>query len=288
MANIKDLKKKIKSTKSTHKITKAMKLVSAAKLARAQARIVGLKAYSEELQQTVKKVTAIVKDYEHSLLKETPGEKSLILTICSDKGLCGGYNSGLVKQLRNFIKANSHLTLDTIFIGKKAREILSKEMNVGELLKFKKSEPTLEELRVVAIKIAEKFKLGKISKLYLAYNTFFSAMNYKPVIKQILPFALTEKEKAEMADSLIEYKFEPSAADILDVLIPEVYFNSINTALFDALASEHGARMVAMENASKNCSEVIRKITLKANKLRQAAITTELIEVVSGAESLKA
>jgi len=131
------------------------------------------------------------------------------------------------------------------------------------------------------------FKGKEVGKVYIAYNTFFSAMNYNPVVKQILPFTLSAAEIESMAGNLKEYKYEPSAESILDVLIPEVYFNSINTALLDAIASEHGARMVSMENASKNCSEVIRKRTLKMNKLRQAAITTELTEVVSGAESLK-
>ncbi len=287
MANIKDLKKKIKSTKSTYKITKAMKLVSAAKLAKAQSRILSLKPYSEELQKTVKKMTAVVSGYSNPLLNETQTSHSILLVISSDKGLCGSYNSGLAKKVRLFLKENSHLNFKVSFVGKKVKDLIAKEVEVGEHFKFVKNEPTLEELRLVAEKIATQFKLSEVGKVFLAYNTFYSAMNYVPVVKQILPFTLSDAERDSMAGNLQEYKYEPSAESILDVLIPEVYFNSINTALLDSIASEHGARMVSMENASKNCSQVIIKQTLKMNKLRQAAITTELSEVVSGAESLK-
>jgi F-type H+-transporting ATPase subunit gamma len=287
MANIKELKKKIKSTKSTHKITKAMKLVSAAKLSKAQSRILSLKPYSEELQKTVKKMTAVVSGYSHPLFNDVQSPNAVLLVISSDKGLCGSYNSGLTKKIRMFLKEHSHLSFKLFFIGKKVKDLLQKEVNVGEHFKFRKSEPTVEELRQVSEKLAEMFRGKEVGKVYIAYNTFFSAMNYNPVVKQILPFTLSAAEIESMAGNLKEYKYEPSAESILDVLIPEVYFNSINTALLDAIASEHGARMVSMENASKNCSEVIRKRTLKMNKLRQAAITTELTEVVSGAESLK-
>jgi F-type H+-transporting ATPase subunit gamma len=287
MANIKDLKKKIKSTKSTHKITKAMKLVSAAKLSKAQSRILSLKPYSEELQKTVKKMTAVVSGYSHPLFNAVETPHSIMLVISSDKGLCGSYNSGLAKKVRLFIKENSHLSFKVSYVGKKVKDLIAKEVESAEHFKFRKSEPSVEELRAVAEKIADLFKLKEIGKVFLAYNTFYSAMNYVPVVKQILPFTLSESEKESMAGNLQEYKYEPSAENILDILIPEVYFNSINTALLDAIASEHGARMVSMENASKNCSQVIKKQTLKMNKLRQAAITTELSEVVSGAESLK-
>jgi len=287
MANIKDLKKKIKSTKGTHKITKAMKLVSAAKLSKAQSRILSLKPYSEELQSTVKRMTAVVSGYSHPLFNDGTGPHSAMLIISAEKGLCGSYNSGLVKKVRQFLKENAHLNFKHYFVGKKAKDLLAKEVEIGQHFKFKKNEPTVDELRVVADTLSELFKSHEVSKVYVAYNTFFSAMNYLPVVKQILPFTLSEKEREKMAGSLLEYKYDPSPESILDILIPEVYFNTINTAVLDAIASEHGARMVSMENASKNCAEVIHKQTLKMNKLRQAAITTELIEVVSGAESLK-
>lgn len=287
MANIKELKKKIKSTKSTFKITKAMKLVSAAKLSKAQSRILSLKPYSEELQKTVKKMTAVVSGYSHPLFNEVQSSNAALLVISSDKGLCGSYNSGLAKKIRLFLKENSHLSFKLYFVGKKVKDLVQKEINFGEHFKFRKSEPTVEELRQVSEKLADLFKQKEVGKVFIAYNTFFSAMNYNPVAKQILPFTLSASEMESMAGNLKEYKYEPSAESILDVLIPEVYFNAINTALLDSIASEHGARMVSMENASKNCSEVIRKRTLKMNKLRQAAITTELTEVVSGAESLK-
>jgi F-type H+-transporting ATPase subunit gamma len=231
MANIKDLKKKIKSTKSTHKITKAMKLVSAAKLSKAQSRILSLKPYSEELQKTVKKMTAVVSGYSHPLFNAVDTADSIMLIISSDKGLCGGYNSGLAKKIRIFMRENSHLSFKVSFVGKKVKDLISKEVETLDHFKFRKSEPSVEELRAVAEKIAELFKSKEVGKVFLAYNTFYSAMNYVPVVKQILPFTLSESEKESMAGSLQEYKYEPSAESILDILIPEVYFNSINTAL---------------------------------------------------------
>jgi F-type H+-transporting ATPase subunit gamma len=288
MANIKELKKRIKSTKNTFKITKAMKLVSAAKLSRAQSRILGLKPYSEELQETVRAAAAVSSDYEHPYLKESKNKQSILLVISSDKGLCGGFNTNLIKKARNFVAKKTGESIKLYFIGKKAKEILGKELNFGKFFTFKKNEPSSDEIRKIADELAHLFTTGEVGKVYISYNEFFSAMNYVPVTKQILPFRVAEEDIAAVKEKYAQdFKYEPSAKGILDVMVPEVFVNSIYTAMLDSIAAEHGARMVAMENASKNCKELIKKVTLKMNKKRQAAITTELIEVVSGAESLK-
>jgi len=289
MANIKDLKKRIKSTKGTKKITSAMKLVSAAKLARAQGKILSLRPYSSELAETVKVVSTITKEYDHEFFKEnTENNNAHVLVVSSDKGLCGGYNTQIVKVVKKFIKENPELNLKFHFIGKKVKELIAESVNVGETFVYEKLEPTHDEVRDIAEKLSQDFSSGEVGKVYVAYNMFYSAMNCEAVLKQALPFSLPKAETKEIKESFpFDFKYAPSAEKILDTMVPEVYINTIYTATLDALASEHGMRMVAMDNASSNCSDMIKKLTLKMNKLRQAAITTELIEVVSGAESLK-
>ncbi len=288
MANIKDLKKRIKSTKGTYKITSAMKLVSAAKLARAQQRILSLKPYSEELMKTLRTVAAVTNEYEHDYFNfDAENKLAHLLVISSDKGLCGGYNGQLYKKVKSFIDENSDLDIKVHFIGKKVKELISDEVNVGEHYTFEKVEPDHSEIVDIAEELSLDFTTGEVGKVFVAFNSFESAMSCSAVVEQALPFSMPEEDKEKIKEDFpFDFKYAPSAEEILDTMIPEVYINTMYTAVLDAIASEHGMRMVAMENASKNCNEVIRKLTLKMNKLRQAAITTELIEVVSGAESL--
>ena len=287
MANIKDLKKKIKSTKGTFKITKAMKLVSAAKLNKAQVRILGLRPYSSELEGTVRTVSALAQNYTNEYFLPKANPKSVVLVISSDKGLCGGYNSQLAKTIRRFKAENKDEEFKFFWIGKKVRDLISKEVNSAKTFTFAKIEPTYEEVRKVAEEIGSLFMAGEVGKVYVAYNSFISAIAFDSTVRQLLPMQVPEKVKEEIKTSYpYDFKYDPSAETILDTLVPEVYLTTVYTCVLDAIASEHGSRMNAMENASKNSKEVIKKLSLKMNKLRQAKITTELIEVVSGAESL--
>jgi F-type H+-transporting ATPase subunit gamma len=287
MANIKDLKKKIKSTKGTFKITRAMKLVSAAKLNKAQMRILGLRPYSTELEGTVRTVSALAQDYTNEYFLPKNNKQSVVLVISSDKGLCGGYNSTLAKTIRKFSNEHEDEDLKFLWIGKKVRDLISKEVNSGKTFTFAKVDPTYEEVRKLAEEIGSMFMTGEVGKVYVAYNSFISAIAFESTIRQLLPMQVSEKLKEEIKVSYpYDFKYDPSAKEILDTLVPEVYLTTVYTCILDAIAAEHGSRMNAMENASKNSKEVIKKLSLKMNKLRQARITTELIEVVSGAESL--
>ncbi len=287
MANIKDLKKKIKSTKGTFKITKAMKLVSAAKLNKAQVRILGLRPYSSELEGTVRTVSALAQNYTNEYFLPKDNNKSVVLVISSDKGLCGGYNSQLAKTIRRFTAENKDEDFKFFWIGKKVRDLLSKEVNSGKTFTFAKIDPSYEEVRKVAEEIGSMFMAGEVGKVYVAYNSFISAIAFDSTVRQLLPMQVPEKVKEEIKTAYpYDFKYDPSAENILDTLVPEVYLTTVYTCVLDAIASEHGSRMNAMENASKNCKDMIKKLSLKMNKLRQAKITTELIEVVSGAESL--
>ncbi len=287
MANIKELKKKIKSTKGTFKITKAMKLVSAAKLNKAQVRILGLRPYSSELEDTVRTVSALATDYSNEYFLPKDNNKAVVLVISSDKGLCGGYNSSLAKTVRRFTNEHKDEDLKFYWIGKKVKELISKDVNSGKHFTFVKADPTYEEVRKVADELGAMFISGEIGKVYVAYNSFISAIAFDSKVRQLLPMQVSAADKDTIkAKYPYDFKYEPSAANILDTLVPEVYLTTVYTCVLDAIASEHGARMNAMENASKNSKEVIKKLSLKMNKMRQARITTELIEVVSGAESL--
>lgn len=287
MANIKELKKKIKSTKGTFKITKAMKLVSAAKLNKAQVRILGLRPYSSELEDTVRTVSALATDYSNEYFLPKDNNKAIVLVISSDKGLCGGYNSSLAKTIRRFANEHKDEDLKFFWIGKKVRDLIARDVNSGKTYTFAKIEPTYEEIRKIADELGAQFIQGEVGKVYVAYNSFVSAIAFDSKVRQLLPMQVSTSDKETIkAKYPYDFKYEPSAANILDTLVPEVYLTTVYTCVLDAIASEHGARMNAMENASKNSKEVIKKLSLKMNKMRQARITTELIEVVSGAESL--
>jgi F-type H+-transporting ATPase subunit gamma len=287
MANIKDLKKKIKSTKGTFKITKAMKLVSASKLNKAQVRILGLRPYSSELEETVRTVSALAANYTNDYFTPRENNKAVVLVISSDKGLCGGYNSSLAKTVRRFTAEHKDEDLKFFYIGKKVRDLISKEVNSGKTFTFAKADPTYEEVRKIADELGAMFISGEVGKVYVAYNSFISAIAFDSKVRQLLPMQVSASDKEKIKSKYpYDFKYEPSAAQILDTLVPEVYLTTVYTCVLDAIASEHGSRMNAMENASKNCKEMIKKLSLKMNKMRQAKITTELIEVVSGAESL--
>ena len=287
MANIKELKKKIKSAKGTLKITTAMKLVSAAKLAKAQQAINNARPYAEELEATIKTVSALVKDYTHPYLQERKEKKrAALLVISANKGLCGAYNSQMVKKIRTHL-AESDLDCKVYFIGRKVREVIMEEVNQGKFYQFAGMAPTYLEMRQVAEGLAEGFRQQEFDEVQIAYNVFHSALSFTSTVKKVLPFTLPREEGKKLKEQFpFDFKYEPDPKTILDSLLPEVYLSMIYTALLNALAAEHGSRMAAMDNAVSNCKEAIRSLTLKMNKLRQAAITTELIEVVSGAESL--
>ena len=287
MANIKELKKKIKSTKSTSKITQAMKLVSAAKLAKAQQNIVNSRPYARELEETIKVVSALVQNYDHEYLHEKlDNKKAVLLVISSDKGLCGSYNSQLSKTVRKFL-SESVEDIKIYFIGKKVRDLLDSTNNKGKTFTFVKNEPTFVEMEHVGVELGELFTSGEVGKVYIAYNVFHSAIAFEPTVKQLLPMTMDENKKEELREKFpFDFKYEPTPTEILNTLIPQTYISTLYTALLDAIAAEHGSRMSAMDSASSNCKKAIRTLSIKMNKKRQAAITTELSEVVSGAESL--
>jgi F-type H+-transporting ATPase subunit gamma len=285
MANIKDLKKKVKSTKGTLKITTAMKLVSAAKLAKAQHMIQSSRPYAKELEETIRTVSALVKDYEHDYLKTSSNKRSALLVISSNRGLCGGFNSQLAKEVKRYL-AQTDLDMKVYFVGRKVKELIEKEVNIGKFFEFEKTDATFNDITNVSEELGELFSTGEVGSVHVAYNVFNSAISFTPTIKQLLPMTLDHQEKVDLQEKFpFDFKYDPSPKAILDNLIPQTYLTSLYTCLLDAVAAEHGSRMSSMDSATTNCKDMIKNLTLKMNKLRQAAITTELIEVISGAES---
>ena len=287
MANIKELKKKIKSTQSTLKITTAMKLVSAAKLSKAQQAIQGARPYANELDSTIKTVSALIDNYDHPYFKVTDNNHSVMLVISSDKGLCGGYNSQLAKKVKTFVQESDE-DIKLVFIGKKVKELVNTLPNIGKTYTFDRVEASYQDIKKIGQELTNLFKLGEVGKVYVAFNEFHSAISFDSKVEQLLPLSLDSQEKESLKEEFpFDFKYEPSPEVILNNLLPETFMSNLWTSQLDALASEHGSRMASMDSATKNCKEMIRNLTLKMNKLRQAGITTELIEVVSGAESLK-
>ena len=206
--------------------------------------------------------------------------------VTANKGLCGGYNSQLVKKVRHFL-AESNLSFKVFFVGKKGRDILQKQVNYGDFFSFSSLTPEFNEIKKMAETLCKFFETKEVGSIYMAYNEFHSAISFTPTVKKILPMALNPSLKEEYRLKYpFDFKYEPRAKDILEQIIPEAYVSSIHMGILSALAAEHGSRMSAMDNATRNSKEIIRNLTLKMNKLRQASITTELIEVISGAETL--
>ena len=288
MAKLKDLKKKIKSVEGTLKITMAMKLVSAAKFNKAQHAILNARPYSEELNNTLGEVSTLTQNYFHPYWKENKTNKhSILLVISSNKGLCGGYNSQLIKKVKTFLNKNVEQNFKIYYVGRKAKDSLEKSVNNGEIFSFSKQEPTFVEVQSIAEKLAKLFESKEVGQIYVAYNVFKSAISTTPIIRRLLPTIVDEQDAAQVKQNFpFDFKYAPAPEIILDSLIIQAYKVDLWICCLDSLASEHGSRMSAMENATSNCKEAIRELSLKANKLRQAAITTELVEVVSGAESL--
>lgn len=265
-----------------------MKLVSAAKLAKAQQAIQSSKPYAGELEDTIKTISALVENYSHQYLNENKENKrAALLVISANKGLCGGYNSQLAKEVKKFL-ADTDIDVKTYFISKKVRELILSDVNEGKFYEFEKIKPSYLEIQEVAKELDNLFSSGEFGKVYITYNIFKSAIEFVPTVKATLPITLEEEElKRVEEDFPFDFKYDPSPEALLDTLIPEAYMSTVYTCILDELAAEHGSHISTMDSTVSNCKDAIRTQTLKINKLRQAAITTKLIEVVSSTESLK-
>jgi F-type H+-transporting ATPase subunit gamma len=284
MANLKDLRNRISSISSTMQITSAMKMVSAAKLKRAQDAITQLRPYAQKLEDILVNVSATLDSSEGPYSRQTEEvKKVLVVLISSNRGLCGAFNANVVKQVSAY-KEKTSAHVDTFFIGRKGGEILVKRganqpigdrNNVYDDLSFAN---TIE----IAEMLMEKFLSGEYDRIELVYNQFVNAGTQSVQCEQFLPIREVDADLANTGD----YIYEPEKEDILEDLIPKSLKTQLFKALLDSMASEHGARMTAMHKATDNADELKRALSLEYNKARQAAITNEILEIVGGANAL--
>lgn len=294
MANLKDIRMRIESTKNTQQITKAMKLVSAAKLRKAQHQIVNMRPYAHSLLKVIANI-AITERTNHPLLtQKSEVKKVLLLVLSSDRGLCGGFNAQINKFTDNYIKTNSHKyeKLDFIFIGKRVADFFIKQkINPLEAMVKLDKDISYELASSVADKAMHFYLDGHYDEIRLIYNEFKSAISQKVVCETLLPVDLEKQTLAategHASSFSVDMIFEPRPEKIIENLLVKHFTIQVYRCMAESVAAEHGARMTAMENATNNARDVLGKLTLTYNKARQEKITTELIEIVSGAEALK-
>ena len=290
MPNLKDLKIRIESVKSTRKITKAMQMVAAAKLRKAQETAESSRHYSEKLVEVLANVSSTIKGNETSsiLLKGTgSSKKHLRIVATAERGLCGGFNSSIVKMAKSEFEAiiNKGEEFQIVTVGKKGKEQLEREYGKWFLKHFDltdSSKSTYEIAGLISEFAIDEFKKSDFDTVKVYFNKFQSVIAQIPSAQLLIPAAVDDSEN----QSLVTYEYEPDEDEILDELIPKAIKNYVYTALLENAASEQGARMSAMDNATRNAGEMIDKLTIQYNRSRQAAITNELIEIISGAEAL--
>lgn len=293
MANIKDIKTRIGSVKNTRQITKAMKMVAAAKLRRAQEAVLAARPYAYRIYAILLSL-AKGERREHPLLQVKPEKKVLLVVLAGDKGLCGSFNSSITKAADAFIKQKEAEGLEVLVdcIGKKVQDYYKKRRTIRYYHEGILNRPDFKVVGKIADEILAEYKADNLDAVYLLYNEFKSAIQQTVSVERLIPVSLeapegvvselTKKEEAAQPN----YLFEPSEDEILEEVIPRHFRTQLFRAILESAASEHGARMSAMENATKNASEMIEKLTLSYNKARQAAITTELSEIVGGMEAM--
>jgi F-type H+-transporting ATPase subunit gamma len=293
MANLLDIRRRIKSVKNTEQITKAMKMVSAAKLKRAQDRVINARPFANKMAEVLADLASQTsEDFHHPLLDARGDEKYLVVLVTADKGLCGAFNANLIKASQAFVKQSAGKTIEFLTIGRKGRDFYRRRANVvGEYIGLTgKGRVEFSEALEVAHDIIKRFTEDEtIDKVFLIFPEFKTVLTQRMVVEQLLPISrATETDAvATAADAEVkDYIYEQPPAEIFTRLLPRLVETQIFRALLESIASEQGARMTAMDAASKNAGELISSLTLNMNRVRQAAITREIIEIVSGAAAL--
>jgi len=288
MASLRDIRRKIVSIKKTQQITKAMKMVAAAKLRRAQERVIAARPYSRKMLSVIASLASRVERVQHPLLAKREPKKVKLLVLTSDRGLCGAYNTNIVRKaveaVREFQAQGKEVRVN--IVGRKGRDFFRKRPSytMGQswsdlgMIDYEKAAD-------VGKNIVEKFAAGETDEVYLLYNEFKSVMQQNVTLEKLLP--VEPPAEADPFMAAVDYLYEPSAEAILTSILPKHIEVQVYRALLESQASEMGARMTAMDSATRNAKDLIGRLTLKFNKTRQAAITKEISEIVGGAEALK-
>ncbi len=280
---MREIKREIKSKQNTKQITKAMELVSASKLRRAQEAAIASRPYADKLKEVVASIAAGTKDVKHPMLESRPVKRTGYLVITSDRGLAGGYNSNILRKVTQTIR-EKHKSTDEyalFVIGRKGRDYFRRRnMPIVEEVTGLPDAPTFADIKTVAYTAVKNFAEGAYDELYLYYNQFVNAITQVPTETRLLPL-----ESINSGASVSSYEYEPSPEGVLEMLLPKYAETLIYSAVLDGKASEFGARMTAMGSATKNATKMINQLTLTYNRARQAAITQEISEIVAGANA---
>jgi len=289
MPSLIDIRRRVRAVKSTQQITKAMKMVSASKLRRAQDRVIGARPYAQQMLRVLNSLTTRVDAEAHPLLTESPavGAPPLLIVVSADRGLCGSFNSNVIKQAAAFRPESTDRDVAMALVGRKGRDFFKRRgvdiryeaVGVFQQVKYAHAQE-------IARNAIEAFTEGRVSSVYLLYNEFKSVMSQKVVVERLLPLPRLTPENGGVTGPQVDYLYEPSAEEILTSLVPRHVEIQVYRALLESAAAEHAARMTAMDAATRNAQEMVDKLTLYMNKVRQASITREIIEVVSGAQAL--
>jgi F-type H+-transporting ATPase subunit gamma len=286
MATLRDIQRRIKSVQSTQKITRAMKLVAAAKLRRAQERIIAARPYAGKMAELLGNLVSGTDGDTHPLLEQREGPRRQIVIITADKGLAGAFNSNVIRRSLEFVRTSNTTEVTLVVVGRKARDFYRRRdytikrdmIGFWDRLAFSHAQE-------LADYFMQQYLDNEVDEVHLMYNEFRSVASQRPVRQQLLPIPKAEGEQ-EAAES-VDYIYEPSPAAILGDLLPRHVRMQVYRALMESLAGEYGARMTAMEAATKNAKEMIEVLTIQYNKARQEKITKELLDIVGGAEALK-
>jgi len=278
---MRDIKRRIKSIKNTEQITKAMKMVAAAKLRKAQEKVFQARPYAKELAGTLSRLAGAALDANHPLMVKREIKKVAYVVVTADRGLCGGYNANIIRKVRNEISAFNDVSL--ICVGRKGRDFF-RRIGVPIIAEFTGlgEEARYQDAKLIAETIVDLYLKGEFDEVYVVYTEFFSALTQRPKTIKLLPVEAPAEEGAK-----VDYIYEPSAEMVLSALLPKYLNTTMFRAMLESKASEHGARMTAMGSATDNAREMIAKLTLNYNRARQAAITKEISEIVGGAAALE-
>lgn len=286
MANLKEIRNRITSVSSTMQITSAMKMVSAAKLKKAQDAITAMRPYAEKLTELLQNLSSTLEgEVGGNYTKQREVNKVLVVAITSNRGLCGAFNSNVIKQTKLIVDSYPNKQVDVFAVGKKGNDILCKTSSVISNQSAIYDNLSFDTAATIAQTLTDKFINGDYDKIELVYNQFKNAATQIVQVEQFLPLAAIKSDKIEAATG--DYIFEPSKEEIVEILIPKMLKTQLYKSIRDSFASEHGARMTAMHKATDNATDLRNHLKLTYNKARQAAITNEILEIVGGAEALK-
>ena len=278
-----DIRRRIRSVKNTQQITKAMKMVSAAKLRRAQDAMFAARPYARKMMEVLSSMAARAEQTAHPLLEQREGERILLVLVTADKGLCGGFNANIIRTAVRFLQDKRPDAIELELLGRKGRDffrrrhyrVRSEQVGLFQALRY-------ETAQKIAHGLIKAFTAREVDQVYLVYNEFKSVIQQRVIVERLLPI---ERKAIEPHEPALDYLYEPGPAKIYAEMLPKHVEIQVWRALLESAAAEHGARMAAMDAATRNAGDMIDRLTLYMNKVRQAAITKEIIEVVSGAGS---